>query len=74
MFARIENAASNNRKRTMVTRTAEAEGIGRTCGCHGDCWCKKPGLTLFRWVLPRRAHHMWTEDEKRAFAEASARE
>ncbi len=23
-----------------------------TCECEADCWCKKPGLSLFRWVLP----------------------
>ena len=22
------------------------------CECLEDCWCKKPGLSLFRWVLP----------------------
>ena len=22
------------------------------CRCDGDCWCKRPGLSLFRWVLP----------------------
>ena len=23
-----------------------------TCECNDDCWCKKPGLSLFRWVCP----------------------
>ena len=23
-----------------------------TCECAEDCWCKRPGLRLFRWVLP----------------------
>lgn len=23
------------------------------CGCAEDCWCKRPGLSLFRWVFPR---------------------
>ncbi len=23
-----------------------------TCECQDDCWCKKPGADLFRWVLP----------------------
>ncbi|MEO8424197.1 MAG: hypothetical protein ABI595_09860 [Actinomycetota bacterium] len=36
----------------LVGRAAEAAGI-RTCGCDPDCWCKKPGLSLFRWVFPR---------------------
>ena len=22
------------------------------CHCEDDCWCKRPGLSLFRWVLP----------------------
>jgi len=22
------------------------------CECQDGCWCKKPGLRLFRWVLP----------------------
>ncbi|MDQ3915126.1 MAG: hypothetical protein M3323_07325 [Actinomycetota bacterium] len=22
------------------------------CACEADCWCKKPGLSLFRWVFP----------------------
>ncbi len=24
----------------------------RECGCRPDCWCKQPGLSLFRWVFP----------------------
>jgi hypothetical protein len=23
-----------------------------TCGCAADCWCKRPGLSLFRWTFP----------------------
>ncbi len=23
-----------------------------TCECQADCWCKRPGLKLFRWVFP----------------------
>ncbi len=22
------------------------------CACREDCWCKKPGIGLFRWALP----------------------
>ncbi len=22
------------------------------CMCEPDCWCKKPGLRVFRWVFP----------------------
>lgn len=25
---------------------------GLTCECSPECWCKRPGLSLFRWVLP----------------------
>ena len=32
-------------------RVAEHFGA-RTCGCAQDCWCKRPGLSLFRWVFP----------------------
>jgi hypothetical protein len=29
------------------------ERVGAThCGCAPDCWCKPPGLALFRWVIP----------------------
>ncbi len=24
----------------------------RTCTCAPDCWCKRPGLNVFRWVFP----------------------
>jgi hypothetical protein len=23
------------------------------CQCEPDCWCKRPGLNVFRWVFPR---------------------
>ncbi len=36
----------------IFTRVQEARGA-YTCGCDEDCWCKRPGLSLFRWVLPR---------------------
>jgi len=22
------------------------------CDCLDDCWCKRPGLKMFRWVFP----------------------
>jgi hypothetical protein len=29
------------------------EGMGAVeCGCASDCWCQRPGLSLFRWVFP----------------------
>ena len=36
----------------VVTRMREAAGRV-TYACDPDCWCKKPGLSLFRWVFPR---------------------
>ena len=40
----------------LVGLAKEAAGL-RTCGCYPDCWCKKPGLSLFRWVFPRFHHN-----------------
>lgn len=39
-------------------KVAEAAGAMR-CGCADDCWCRRPGLSLFRWVFPwrHRIHH-----------------
>jgi hypothetical protein len=32
-----------------------AERIGRLrCPCLPDCWCKRPGLSVFRWAFPYR--------------------
>lgn len=31
------------------------EGMGAVqCGCSPDCWCQRPLLSIFRWVLPVR--------------------
>ena len=35
----------------LITRAREAAGA-YTCGCDADCSCKRPGLSLFRWVFP----------------------
>src|SRR5262245_58504343 len=35
----------------LVGRAREASGA-ITCGCAPECWCKRPGLSLFRWVFP----------------------
>lgn len=37
----------------IVGRLLEAVGATR-CGCADDCWCKKAGLSTFRWVFPWR--------------------
>ena len=46
----------------LVGRAKEAAGI-YTCECYAGCWCKKPGLSLFRWVFPR-FHHLPVSDER----------
>jgi hypothetical protein len=47
----------------LATRGMEAAGF-RTCTCYPDCWCQKPGLSLFRWVFPRFHHEMTFEEWK----------
>ncbi len=34
-----------------VGKALEAAGVAR-CGCSAICWCRKPGLSAFRWVAP----------------------
>ena len=42
-----------------------AEHLGaRTCGCDDDCWCHRPGLSLFRWVFPWGHHSRRAAEEK----------
>jgi len=50
----------------VIGRFVEGMGAVR-CGCSSDCWCKKPVLSTFRWVVP--FGHVGAEDEKRARAE-----
>ena len=49
----------------LVSRAKEAAGL-MTCSCYPDCWCKKPGLSLFRWVFPRYHHTPEIEAWKKA--------
>ncbi len=49
----------------VVARLLEASGVYE-CGCDADCWCKRPGLSLFRWVFPRGHKGSWTSEQKRA--------
>src|SRR5207249_11169620 len=35
-----------------ISRVLEQAGLYR-CECYPECWCKRPGLSLFRWVVPR---------------------
>ena len=52
------------------TRAADALGVGGVrlrCGCVETCWCKRPSLTVFRWVTPGRWHHIGlTAEEKQS--------
>jgi hypothetical protein len=47
---------------TLVGRMLEAAGVNR-CGCASDCWCKRPGPSLFRWVF-RRGHRGISAEHK----------
>jgi hypothetical protein len=47
----------------LATRIAEAMGL-RTCGCADDCWCKKRGLSVLRWVFPRAHRIYWPDDTR----------
>lgn len=43
-----------------------------TCDCYPECWCKKPGLSIFRWVFPRYHHNPRLEAwKKRQLGEAT---
>jgi hypothetical protein len=35
----------------LGSRAAEAAGF-QQCHCSAACWCRKPLLSAFRWVLP----------------------
>lgn len=35
----------------VIGRFVEAMGAAR-CGCSADCWCHRPVLSVFRWILP----------------------
>jgi DNA-binding CsgD family transcriptional regulator len=49
----------------LYYRAREAAGL-LTCECLADCWCRRPGLSIFRWVFPRFHHNpLLTEEEKR---------
>ena len=48
----------------LYYRAREAAGL-MTCDCYPDCWCKKPGLSVFRWVFPRYHHNPGLEAWKK---------
>ncbi len=35
----------------VIGRFVEGMGAAR-CDCSEGCWCKRPGLSAFRWVFP----------------------
>ncbi|SFB38394.1 hypothetical protein SAMN05192575_109130 [Nocardioides alpinus] len=47
----------------LGNKAAEAAGAIR-CGCANECWCKRPGLNLFRWVFPWEHTSRLTDEEK----------
>jgi hypothetical protein len=55
----------------LIYRAREAAGL-LTCDCYPDCWCRKPGLSVFRWVFPRYHHNPGLEAWEKGQAEASA--
>lgn len=50
------------------TRVAEQLGV-TACGCGDDCWCRRPGLSVFRWVFPRGHHSEHTPEQKAALSD-----
>jgi hypothetical protein len=48
----------------LIARLLENAGMYE-CGCDADCWCKRPGLSLFGWVFPRGHKGSWTSEQKR---------
>jgi hypothetical protein len=54
----------------LIYRAREAAGR-LTCDCYPDCWCRKPGLNVFRWVFPRYHRNPDLESLDKARAEAS---
>jgi hypothetical protein len=54
----------------LFTKAKEAAGL-QSCDCYPDCWCRKPGLSLFRWVFPQFHHNAGLEAwKKRRLGEA----
>ena len=45
------------------TRLMERRGLV-VCQCEPDCWCKRPGLSLFRWVFPRWHKESGSREER----------
>ena len=50
-------------------KVAEAAGV-RRCQCADECWCRRPGLSLFRWVFPWHTSRHDDHSEVSSFEEA----
>ena len=48
----------------LVSKAREAAGL-LSCDCYPDCWCRRSGLSLFRWVFPRFHHNPGLEAWKK---------
>jgi hypothetical protein len=55
----------------LVLKAREAAGH-LSCDCYPDCWCRKPGLSVFRWVFPRYHHNPGLEAWKKRQLDLSA--
>jgi hypothetical protein len=54
----------------LVYKAREAAGLLR-CDCYDDCWCRRPGLSVFRWVFPRFHHNPGLEAWKKRQLDAT---
>jgi hypothetical protein len=54
----------------LIYRAREAAGL-LTCDCYPDSWCRKPGLSVFRWVFRRYHRNPGLEVWDKARAKAS---
>lgn len=55
----------------LYYKAREAAGL-LTRECYPDCWCRKPGLSIFRWVFPRFHHNPGLEAWKKRQLEESS--
>ena len=55
----------------LVYKVREAAGL-LSCDCYDDCWCRRRGLSVFRWVFPRYHHNPSLEAWKKRQLDSSA--
>ena len=54
----------------VISSVAEINGVlVRTCGCVSDCWCKRRGKNMFRWVTPKSFHRRQNPGDKQKLEE-----